>query len=186
MNVYQSLAMDKKAFFRFIERQAEGKFEFDHGRVVQLMTGGTFDHSTLVTRLIAMLGSQLNISRWVITSQNRGVETEHTVRYPDVVVERVGAAHKSLATNRPLLIVEVLSPSTEGLDLNVKPREYGSLRTLAAYIVASQDEPLCFLWSRAADGTYPERPVTIKGRRGIIDVAALGIGLRLSELYKGL
>jgi Uma2 family endonuclease len=40
----------------------------------------------------------------------------------------------------PALIVEVLSPSTTGIDLNTKPGEYLSIATLDAYIVASQTE----------------------------------------------
>ncbi len=103
------------------------------------------------------------------------------------MVERLGATEdKALASESPVLLVEVLSPSSEERDLSAKPTEYLSLASLQAYIVVSQDEPLCYVWLRNADGKFRSEPETFKGRDQIIPVAALGITLPLAEVYRGI
>ena len=186
MNANAGIKVDKATFYRFIERQTEGHFEYDRGRIVQHMTGGTFDHTELVSAFMFALHALLPRPEWSINSQSRGVDTAVTVRYPDVVVERAGGSRKGLFTTTPALIVEVLSPTTSELDLNVKPAEYMSLASLAAYIVASQDRPECTVWLRGADGRFPDAPLLIAGREQVIEIAALGLTIALAEVYQGI
>ncbi len=183
MNARAGIKVDKATFYRFIERQAEGHFEFDRGSIVQHMTGGTFDHAQIVNEFNFVLRRLLSRRLWVVTGQNRGVDTPETVRYPDVLVEPVGSAGKGLSTSSPVIVVEVLSPSTAELDLNTKPTEYMSLPSLMAYVVASQDAPLLTVWQRSAEGGFPDEPVQISGPGGILEIEALGLSIPLSEIY---
>ena len=153
MNANAYVKVDKATFFRFIERQTEGRFEYEDGRIVQQMSGGTLDHMRIVQRFVSALEQQLDPNVWVVTSQGRGVETAKTVRYPDVVVEALGAAGKGLSTERPVVTIEVLSSTTQVLDFNTKPLEYLALEALEVYVVASQDGPECWnleAWPRPA------------------------------------
>ena len=61
----------------------------------------------------------------------------HTVRYPDVVVGRHGVDPSALSIDNPAVLVEVLSPASVTIDLVIKTREYLSIPSLEAYIVAS-------------------------------------------------
>ena len=178
--------LDKSAFFRFIAQQAEGRFEFEEGRIVQQMTGGTLDHMLLVQRFVTVLERQLDPGRWLVTSQGRGVETLATVRYPDVVLEAVGAPGKGLATASPSLVIEVMSPSSETLDQHVKPPEYMGLSTLTGYIVASQDEARCQVWLRRKDRGFASLPKTVKGHDSKIAIKALGLTIQLADIYSGI
>lgn len=186
MNARAGIKVDKTTFYRFIERQAEGHFEFDKGQIVQHMTGGTFDHSQIISDLVIALRAHLPRKDWAISTQSRGVDTGETVRYPDVVVAPVGTVRKGLSTSTPALIVEVLSPSTAELDLSTKPAEYTSLSTLAAYIAASQDTPELTVRQRGADGVFPSTPATIRGRGARIEIAGLGISLSLADIFVGI
>jgi Uma2 family endonuclease len=47
-----------------------------------------------------------------------------TVRYPDVVVDAAGGAPNDLTATAPVLVAEVLSPSSVKEDLDIKPAEY--------------------------------------------------------------
>lgn len=183
MNARAGIKVDKATFYRFIERQAEGHFEFDRGQIVQHMTGGTFDHAQLVADFSFTLRSLLARQDWAVTGQSRGVDTGETVRYPDVVVEPKGAAGKGLATTTPTLVVEVLSPTTAELDLSTKPAEYTSLPSLVAYIVANQDAPELTVWQRRQDGAFPDAPVVIKGRQAKLELVALGLSVPLADIY---
>lgn len=186
MNASAYLKVDKATFFDFVASQAEGRFEYEEGRIVQQMTGGTFAHMRIAQRFVTILEAQLDPNGWVVTSHGRGVETAQTVRYPDVVVEPIGGDMKGLSTDRPHVIVEVLSPSTQALDLNTKPPEYMSLGSLEAYIVASQDAPLCWVWLRGSDRRFAELPEELAGAECTIRVAPLGVGIKLGDIYRGI
>ena len=53
MNANAYLKVDKAAFYKFVASQAEGRFEFEEGRIVQQMSGGTFDHMRIVQRFVS-------------------------------------------------------------------------------------------------------------------------------------
>ena len=190
MNVSAHIKVGKAAFFKFVASQAEGRFEYDRGRIVQQMTGGSLAHSLIAQRFISAFERRLDADIWVVTGHSRGVETEATVRYPDVLVEPMSAsmpgALQDLTTEVPAAIVEVLSPTTEEMDLNVKLAEYTSIASLHAYVVASQDEARCWLWLRAADGSIPELPEEIFGLERVIDIPALAVSIPLAEIYRGI
>jgi Uma2 family endonuclease len=185
VNVSEHIKVDKAAFFRFVASQAEGRFEYDRGRIVQQMTGGTRAHSLIAQRFISAFERRLDANLWLVTGHSFGVETPDTVRYPDVLVEPMSGAMKGLTTERPAAIVEVLSPTTEEMDLNIKLSEYRSIASLKTYIVASQDEALCWVWLRADDGTIPELPNEIGGLERSIDIPALAVSVPLEEIYRG-
>lgn len=186
MNASAYLKVDKATFFEFVASQAEGRFEYEEGRIVQQMTGGTFDHMRIVQRFVSVLERQLDANVWIVTSHGRGVETAKTVRYPDVVVEASGGVGKGLSTVSPAIIVKVLSPSTQALDFNTKPPEYVSLGSLEAYIVASQDAPLCWVWLRGSDRQFAELPEELPGAECMIWIAPLGIRIKLGDIYRGI
>ena len=84
-----------------------------------------------------------------------------------------------------MLLIEVLSPSSEALDLNDKAAEYLRLPNLAAYIVFAQDEPKAWLWLRTASG-FSSTPEIVAGRDVSIQMPALSIELPLSQVYAGI
>jgi Uma2 family endonuclease len=154
------------------------------------MTGGTRAHSIIAQRFISAFERRLDANVWLVTGHSSGVETPDTVRYPDVLVEplpaSVSGAMQGLTTEVPAAIVEVLSPTTEEMDLNVKLAEYRSIASLKAYIVASQDEARCWLWLRAADNSIPELPDEIAGLERTIDIPVLAVSIPLAEIYRGI
>lgn len=186
MNVRAHIKVDKAAFFRFVTSQAEGRFEYDRGQIVQQMTGGTLAHSLISQRFISAIERRLDAKAWAVTGHSRGVETPVTVRYPDVLVEPMSGAMKGLSTEVPAVVAEVLSPTTEEMDLNVKLAEYRGIASLQAYIVASQDEARCWVWLRTADEGIPELPAEISGLGRSIDIPALSVSIPVAEIYSGI
>jgi Uma2 family endonuclease len=176
--------IDKPAFYRFMQVRREGRYELDRGYIVQQMTGGTLRHSRITARLVQLITQQCDGARWIVL-QDRGVDTPQTVRYPDVVVEPVGALPESLATTTPALIIEVLSPSTTSIDLNTKPTEYLELKTLQAYIVASQTDAACLAWIRGADGAFGVTPVEY-GAGEVIAIPLPSVSISVADIYAGI
>jgi len=179
--------VDKPTFYRFIETADEQhRYEFVRGWIMQQQAGGTFKHARLGKAFVEALSRALDRDTWVVLGSDRGIDTGETVRHADAVVEQLGAADNSLSTEAPVLIVEVLSQSSEERDLSAKPVDYLSLTSLEAYIVASQDEPLCYVWLKGADRTFKSEPSTVKGRDQVIQVRALGIAISLGDIYRGI
>ncbi len=183
MNIRAFIPVDKAAFHRFIATEPEQRYEFAHGRIIE-MHGGTNLHFRIARRMSTLLEAQVDAKTWLVF-QEFGVETPQTVRFPDVVVLPVGDPSGARWTQVPAVIVEVLSASTSRLDLDEKPREYMSLPSLQAYIVASQTEAACLAWIRGGDGRFPAEPVELVSAEKIT-IPALGVAIDMADIYAGL
>jgi Uma2 family endonuclease len=181
MNVQPNLRMGKSEFLAWAQAQ-EGRFELIERRVV-MMTGGSRGHGVIVRRLASALEKRLDSSRWAVWTSDFGVDVgPDTIRYPDVVVDVVGGRFQDLTATAPLLVAEVLSPSSVTYDLRDKAVEYLRLPSLSAYLVLAQDEAKAWAWVRGG-AAFPSSPDVITGHAAIIEIAALAISLPLSEIY---
>jgi Uma2 family endonuclease len=181
MNVQPNLRMGKSEFLAWAQAQ-EGRFELVDRRVV-MMTGGSRGHGIIVRRLANALEKRLDSSRWAVWTSDFGVDVgPDTIRYPDVVVDVADGRSQDLTATAPLLVAEVLSPSSVTHDLRDKAAEYLQLPSLSAYLVLAQDEAKAWVWARGA-ARFPSSPNVITGLDATIEVAALGINLPLSEIY---
>lgn len=186
MNAPVDLKLDKATFNRWLLNQ-ERKYEWKDGRVVQ-MTNVTRGHSRVVANILRALSSRLDIDKWAVVASDFGVEKATFVRFPDVLVEPEDAGEfKSRRSENAILLFEVLSPSSVDTDMMEKPDEYMSFDTLEAYVVASQDAAICWIWQRDMEtGKFPDKPVKISGREQSLDFAARGIALPLAEIYRNI
>lgn len=177
--------MTKSQFLRWVQGQ-EGRYELKDGLVV-MQAGRSRLDAILIGRFVSALSSLLDLNVWSVSPTEFAVEIGDDIQYPDVLVERYSSDLKALSTQSPVLLVKVLSPSTTGDDLTVKLAEYTRLASLEAYVVASQDEPICWVWQRNGEArAFPKRPDEFKGRDAAIDVPSLAISLPLSAVYRGI
>jgi len=183
MNVQPNLRMDKAAFIAWM-RANEGRYELAGGRVV-MMPGASRAHGMLVTNLVVSLRSRLDPRQSAIISEFGLDAGPETLRYPDIVVDRAGGGAKDYTATAPVLLVEVLSPSTAATDLGDKAAEYLEIPSLLAYIVLSQDAPKAWVWARAT-GEFAPGPAVIAEAEAIIRIPSLQLELPLAEIYAGI
>jgi Uma2 family endonuclease len=98
------------------------------------------------------------------------------------MVDRAGGDY---TTSDPLVLIEVLSPSSEALDLGDKTAEYLRLPHLAAYIVFAQREAKAWVWLRA-DAGFSSGPDVMTGRDETVRIPALSVSLPFSDVYQGI
>lgn len=176
--------MTKAQFLRWVQGR-DGRFELKNGRVV-MQAGGTKPRGWICVNFIPALNNLLSPAEWATGNTDIAVEVGDEVRYPDVPVERCRDDGLALSTDRPVVLVEIFSPSSVATDMNLKLAEYTSPPSLGAYIVASQDEPICRVWQRTGDTrASPDRPEEIKGRAAATDIPALAVPLPLAQVYRG-
>lgn len=184
MNAFAKV--DVETFFRFAAEHPEQRYELEKGVIVQQMTGGTRRHGLVTLQLCRLMQDQIDATKLTVVHE-RGVKVGTSARYPNIVIEPSSEPGDSLATAQPVLIVEVLSPSTTATDLNAKHGEYLSIPTLDAYIVASQSEPALLIWQRLTNGTFPSNPDQIEGLMQSVEITGrqFKVMLPLADIYKG-
>ncbi len=79
----------------------------------------------------------------------------------------------------PLVVFEVLSPTTEMTDRRVKSAEYASIPSVMAYVLLAQDRPAATVLRRTS-GWEPE---DIEGAEAVLDLPEIGVAFRLAELH---
>jgi Uma2 family endonuclease len=131
--------------YRAMEETASERHEYRNGEIIT-MSGGSEAHSAIASNLLIYLGFLLrdtdfrfynsDLLIW-IPSFNHGT-------YADVFVidgEPEFNGERTDEILNPLLIIEVLSPSTEAYDRGEKFRKYRSLTSFREYLLVSQTEP---------------------------------------------
>lgn len=159
------------------------KYELSNGKVSRMMIHVSRAHWRVTANILRELLQKLDRARFEAGPAEFGVRTGVGVRYPDVIVDRASSRLEDLACEAPIFIVEVLSPSTAGLDFTVKLREYTDIGSVQTYLICSQDEPRAWVWQRQPDGAWPELPVELAGREGKIALGALGIELAMADIF---
>lgn len=179
------MAVPVEVFLDWLDTQ-DAKFEYDRG-TIGMMVNVTRNHGKLGARFVSLLDHALDGRRYDVLAEAFGVETERSVRFPDVLVQSVEKDGRALKSAGPLVIVEVLSPSSLYLDHVVKRDEYLALPTLQGYVVADPNVPKLTLWERSAStGEFPETPVEILGLGAALRLEGLGVALSLADLYRGI
>ncbi len=125
-----------------IERDSPTKHEFINGQIVA-MAGASVEHNALAVRFGALVDRRLSGSCLGYSSDMRfWIESTGNARYPDVSIicgPPTISAHDKQAASNPVVIVEVLSPSSEQDDDGDKRLDWQSLPSLEAYVLIAQD-----------------------------------------------
>src|SRR5438477_2136542 len=139
-----------------LERDSEIKYEFDAGEILA-RSGGTARHSALAARMISALGNTCAPGCTVFTSDMRvRVVATGRATYPDVsmvcgpIEYDPEDAARTTITN-PVLLVEVLSVTTEKGDRGNKWMHYQRISSLQEYILVSQESRIEIFRRMAAD-----------------------------------
>ncbi len=140
-------------YFAF-EQTAFGRWEYVSGEI-RAMAGGTDDHNAIVNNVGGTLRAAMVPRRCRVYTSDMKVRTGNGINtFPDVSVvcgpRRYHKGRTDVILN-PLLIAEVLSPSTEGYDRSEKFDHYRTIPTLADYLLVSVDEPRVFHFSLKND-----------------------------------
>lgn len=103
-----------------------------------------------------------------------------TAHEPDALVYCGPALLPSaIEVPNPVVVVEVLSPSTRHIDAQIKLAGYFRLPSVLHYLVIDPDKPLVLHHARNADGTILTRIVN----DGTIELDSPGIAIAVADIY---
>ena len=134
------------------EQVSERRHEFLDG-VIVAMAGGSDEHNAIAFRFSVLFGVRLAPGCHGYTADQRfWVAATTRARYSDgsiICGPPAHPPHDGQATTNPLVVVEVLSPSSEGDDDGAKRHDFQSLASLQAYVLAAQDERCVKVYRRS-------------------------------------
>ena len=174
-----------EAKYLALEANSEFKHEYRDGRVYA-MTGGSVRHGVITANISTQFNVQLAQRDCTVTSPDVRVHiaSKGTYRYPDVTVFCGDPAYVEDRTDtitNPVVLVEVVSPSSALRDYNEKLEEYIQIETLQAYILVSQDQPKVERFTRHEDGEWLYSVVTAMDDE--IALPGIDCTLALSAVY---
>lgn len=167
------------------EQLSPQKHEFIDG-VIVAMAGGSPEHNAIGGRLAILMGARLSPGCEYFTPDQRFyLAARHRGRYSDgsiVCGKLERATVDRLALVNPKVVVEVLSPSTQGDDEGDKRLDFQTLKSLEAYVLVSQDARLVRVFRRGADAAWPEEPETY-GSRDRFELPALEAPIAVDAVF---
>ena len=168
-----------------IERRAEFKSEYYSGQMFA-MAGASRAHNVITGNVVGELRTLLRKKPCETYPSDMKVlvGASGLYTYPDVSVacgEPQFLDHQGDVLLNPLVIVEVLSDSTEAYDRGAKFALYQRLESLQEYVLVSQDKARVEQYVRQTDGRWLYSRVD--GLEGELALDALGGLLSLAEVY---
>ncbi|HVK04482.1 MAG TPA: Uma2 family endonuclease [Armatimonadaceae bacterium] len=168
------------------ERAAEYKSEYYNGQAFA-MSGASREHNLISNNVAGELRARLKGRPCETYGSDMRVQIRETGAYvyPDVVVvcgePRFADAHVDTLLN-PVVVVEVLSPSTERGDRGEKFAHYRRLESLREYVLISQDQRRVEKFTRRNDSgewVFTE----VSDADGALRLDSLDLELPLAEIY---
>jgi Uma2 family endonuclease len=184
MTVEQYLALDEAT---------DAKYEYDNGYVFMLrppssaydehaildMAGGSNAHAALCLRMGSLLDQALTDSPCMaFTSDARMQLAERRYYYPDITVA-CGEGPGTKLTN-PVVVIEVLSPSTEKRDRGAKFKAYKALPSVQEYMLIGSEYQAIEVHRREGNfwRAYHYRP----GDQ--VELTSIGVSFSFDALYR--
>jgi Uma2 family endonuclease len=185
------MVANPKSFFSVqeyldLERESETKHEYVDGRIIA-MARASANHGLIMFGVGGALRQQLRgRGCYVYPSDLRvRIDALRIFTYPDISVAcgtpQFGEERADTLLN-PILIMEILSPSTEITDRTTKFARYRRIPSFREYVLIAQDKPLIEHYVRQDNGTWSWSAV--EGLEESIYLPTIDCTLALAEVYE--
>lgn len=172
-------------FLRWQEFQ-EDRYELVDGapQLHRLMSGASQRHDQITMNALVLLRSALRGKRC------RAITADVAIQIPGRGLRRADAAvdcgplrDAAYVASEPVLVVEVLSPSTRQIDRFRKLEEYKSVPTIGHILLVEPSQPTAKLYRRENESWTS---IDIIGLDASIEIPDPSLSLPLRDLYEGL
>ncbi|MCO6489576.1 MAG: Uma2 family endonuclease [Phaeodactylibacter sp.] len=171
-----------------LEDQSDVKNEYEHGAITA-MSGGTLNHGIIGNNINTHLSNVVQKKGTDCVTINGDVrifiEKANSFVYPDGMMIcggiQTAESDKNSVVN-PVLIVEVLSKSTESYDRGDKFHKYCSLAAFKEYVLIDQYKPVIDILYKE-DSSYWKMTTTI-GMDKSIYLTTLDCYIKMSDIYR--
>ena len=136
------------------EEVSRTKHEFVDGEVYA-MSGAINKHNLIAGNLFGNLWLHLRDSGCEVYKENMKLKAdENTFYYPDIFVACDKNPENEYYREEPILIIEVVSPSTRQIDRREKLRAYQQIPSVQEYVIVEQEKISVEIHRRQPDGRW--------------------------------
>ncbi|MCC6899338.1 MAG: Uma2 family endonuclease [Polyangiaceae bacterium] len=171
-----------------VEQSSDSRHELING-VIVAMAGGSDEHNALAARLAMLVGARLPSGcRYYSSDQRFWIPSHVRARYADGSVifgKPEHPPHDDQATTNPRLVLEVLSPSSEGNDEGDKRIDFQTLASLQAYVLVHQDQRRIRVYTRDAGGGWRGEPSEL-GEGESMHLPLVDAAIAVADVYAGI
>jgi Uma2 family endonuclease len=161
--------------------QQDTSYEF-YGQEVRATVGGSCAHARIQVRLLALLDGKLRDSGCEVVGSESKLRIADRIRYPDAFITCSPIQNTDQTHSNPVVIFEIVSPSSERIDRFIKNVEYRQLSSLKAYVLLQQD----FIGAEMFLLEDLKWSGHVFGPGSILPLPGLGIDLELDQVYRGI
>lgn len=170
-----------------IEQNSNEKYEYLSGEIFA-MAGGTLNHSLISSNFIRSASNSIikkGKSCRTYGSDAKIASSDEDFHYADAFVicgkTEVYPENPQAAKN-PILIVEVLSPTTESYDRGAKFQYYQNIETFREYVLVSQDRILVEVFYKP-ENTHFWQYRTYKNLDSVIELKSIDCEITVNDIY---
>ncbi|MEB3280395.1 MAG: Uma2 family endonuclease [Lyngbya sp.] len=169
-----------------LEEQAEFKNEYRDGEIIP-MAGGTTNHNKIAGNFYKRFPLTIQDQNYdvYIGDVRLWIPDARTYTYPDIMViegEPIYQENRRDIIINPLLIVEVLSKSTQSYDQGDKFRSYRSITSFKEYILIDQSGYHLEQYSKQAEHQWLFKEY--EGEEAILTLESVNLEIPLREIYE--
>jgi Uma2 family endonuclease len=170
--------------------EAEAKSEIRHEYVdgeIFAMAGGSRNHNRICGNIYSRLRTHLRGTKCEVFMSDMKVwlkslrQNKMIFYYPDILVTCNPQDRDQFLVDRPCLIIEVLSPSTETIDKREKLVNYKNISSLQEYVLISQDQIKVEVYRQDAEENWTKE---ILDKDGELYLSSIDITLKMSDIYE--
>ena len=172
-------------FIAWALEQPSGRFELDNGRVVAMAPervnhGRAKSQAWLALRLAI---AERGLACEALPDSSTVRINDRTVYEPDALV-RCGppVPGDAIEVNDPVIVVEVVSPSSRGIDKGTKLVSYFALRSVRHYLIVDTDQRAVIHHHRVEDGRIESRFL----HEGPLTLDPPGLTIEVQDIFAGL
>jgi len=161
--------------------QPDGRHELVDGAPVA-MTGAHQRHDEVLYNVLMLIGRQLRGKPCRPFTAGGAVRIPAGgIRRPDVGVRCPAFDEAATCAANPVLLVEILSPSTRGVYLLLKADEYRSIPSVRHLLTIEPDLPEVIIWSGLTGSN-----LLLRGLDAMVEVSDPELRFSLGDIYEGL
>lgn len=171
-----------------LEETSEFKNEYRDGEIIP-MADGTTNHNEIAGNFYANFKFKMRGKNYKIYMGDvkLWIQRYRIYTYPDVMVIQGEPIYEGTGTTKvtnPLMIVEVMSSSTETHDRTNKFRFYRSIPTLQEYIIINQYEYLVEQFNKNLEGQWVL--TEYESVDALLSLKSIEFQVSLSDIYEGI
>jgi Uma2 family endonuclease len=171
------------------EEKSKEKHEYINGKI-RKMPGSTFQHNQITVQIAAAILNQLEIKnkpfKVLSSDQKVYIPNLNQILYPDALVvyekPEFWNNRKDILLN-PILIVEVLSPTTENYDRHDKFMSYKNIPSFKEYVMVRQEKVEVETWYREEPHLWRE---SVYNEGDEVKLSSIGVSIEIDKIYRNI